>query len=117
MTRRIGPGDPACGFRCGKHALDDYFVRHALPNDQAGIGTAYVLEASSEDVAHDLPTVLGFYTLSMAAVVSSDLTPAISKKLPATRWQWRSSGGSQSMNVRAVGGLARRFSSMHCAAS
>ena len=50
-TRRIGPGDPACGFRSGKHALDDYFARHALPNDQAGIGRAYVLEATADETA------------------------------------------------------------------
>lgn len=25
LTRRIGPSDPACGFRCGKRPLDDYF--------------------------------------------------------------------------------------------
>ena len=37
LTRRIGPADPACGFRCGKHPLDDYFRRHALPNDQGNI--------------------------------------------------------------------------------
>jgi GNAT superfamily N-acetyltransferase len=82
MTRRIGPGDPACGFRCGKHPLDDYFARHALPNDQAGVGRAYVLEASPEDTGRGLPAVLGFYTLSMATVVSADIASAVSKKLP-----------------------------------
>lgn len=81
-TRRIRTGDPACGFRCGQHALDDYFARHAIPNDQAGIGAAYVLEASADDIAQGVPAVLGFYTLSMAAVVSADITSAVSKKLP-----------------------------------
>ena len=82
MTRRIGPGDPACGFRCGKHALDDYFARHALPNDQAGIGRAYVSEASPEDTDRGLPAVRGFYTLSMATVIPADIASAMSKKLP-----------------------------------
>ena len=82
MTRRIGPGDPGCGFRCGKHALDDYFARHALPNDQAGVGRAYVFEASPEDTDRGLPTVLGFYTLSMATVDSADVASAVSTKLP-----------------------------------
>lgn len=61
LTRRIGPADPACGFRCGKHPLDEYFRRHALPNDQGNIGLAYVVGASPEDVAAGLPTVIGFY--------------------------------------------------------
>lgn len=52
VTRRIGSADPACGFRCGKHPLDDYFRRHALDNDQKNIGRTYVLEASAEDVAN-----------------------------------------------------------------
>lgn len=82
LTRRIGPADPACGFRCGKHPLDDYFRRHALPNDQGNIGLAYVVDASADDVAAGLPTVIGFYTLSMAAAVSADVASVIAKKLP-----------------------------------
>jgi GNAT superfamily N-acetyltransferase len=81
-TRRISPADPACDFRSGKHALDDYFRRHAVGNDQAGIGRAYVLEATNEDVATGLPPVLGFYTLSMATVSSADIASAVSKKMP-----------------------------------
>lgn len=106
MTRRIGPGDPACGFRCGKHALDDYFARHALPNDQAGIGRAYVLEASPEDTDRGLPAVLGFYTLSMAMVVSADMASVVSRSCPATRYPQRSSEDSRWMSARAVAGLA-----------
>ena len=82
LTRRIGPGDPACGFRCGKHPLDDYFRRHALPNDQGNVGLAYVVDASADDVAAGLPTVIAFYTLSMAAVVSADVGSVMEKKLP-----------------------------------
>jgi GNAT superfamily N-acetyltransferase len=81
-TRPIAPEDPACGFRCGKHALDDYFARHALANDRAGIGRAYVLPASTEDTAQGLPAALGFYTLSMATVVSADIASVVSKTLP-----------------------------------
>ena len=81
-TRPIAPEDPACGFRCGKHALDDYFARHALRNDQAGIGRAYVLPATPEDVTHGLPSVLGFYTLSMALVASADIAAMLRKSLP-----------------------------------
>ncbi len=70
-TGRIEPADAASGFRCGKHPLDDYFARHALANDQAGIGRAYVSRKSPGD-DEALPRVLGFYTLSMASVASHD---------------------------------------------
>ncbi len=80
-TVRIEPADVASGFRCGKHPLDDYFARHALANDQAGIGRAYVLRKSpSDDEA--LPRALGFYTLSMASVASHALASALAEKLP-----------------------------------
>ena len=69
-TRRIIDADPPSGFRSGVQALDDYFQRHALPNDRVGIGRTYVMEAVAEDLAAGLPTVVGFYTLSMASVVS-----------------------------------------------
>lgn len=81
-TRRIQPSDPKCGFRCGKHPLDDYFRRHALSNDQGNIGRAYVFEASVEERAAGFPLVLGFYTLSMASVVSVDINSVIVRKLP-----------------------------------
>lgn len=82
VTRRIGPSDPTCGFRCGKHALDDYFRRHALDNDQKNIGRTYVVQASPEDLAGGLPQVIGFYTLSMASAVSADLGSVTGQKLP-----------------------------------
>lgn len=82
LTRRIGPADPACGFRCGKHPLDDYFRRHAFDNDQRSIGRAYVVEAPPDDVAAGLPEVIGFYTLSMAAAVSTDVASVVGEKLP-----------------------------------
>jgi hypothetical protein len=37
-TSRIEDVDAKSGFSCGKHALDDYFARHAVANDRAGIG-------------------------------------------------------------------------------
>ena len=81
-TFRIDAEDAASGFRCGKHPLDDYFKRHALKNDAAGIGRAYVLRRSDADDAGALPRVLGFYTLSMAVVTSEQAALAISEKLP-----------------------------------
>ncbi len=80
-TGRIEPADATSGFRCGKHPLDDYFARHALANDQAGIGRAYVSRKSTGD-DEALPRVLGFYTLSMASFASHALAPALVKKMP-----------------------------------
>jgi hypothetical protein len=60
------------------------FACHALANDQAGIGRAYVSRKSPGDFGDDeaLPRVLGFYTLSMASVASHALAPALVKKIP-----------------------------------
>jgi predicted GNAT family N-acyltransferase len=77
ITTPIELADADAGFSCGKHPLDDYFVRHALANDQNGICRAYVLRSEAE-----LPRVLGFYTLSMASVESARVSKVLEKKLP-----------------------------------
>lgn len=81
-TVRIDAADVASGFRCGKHPLDDYFKRHALKNDEAGISAAYVLRRADDDEAA-LPRVLGFYTLSMAVVTAEQAARAVEMKLRA----------------------------------
>ena len=80
-TKPIEAADCASGFSSGKHALDDYFARHALANDRAGIGRAYVLRRREHD-APELPDVLGFYTLSMASAESSQLARVLETRLP-----------------------------------
>jgi GNAT superfamily N-acetyltransferase len=79
-TARIESSDTT-GFRSGRHPLDDYFARHALPNDVAGISRAYVLRRNERAEA-DLPAVLGFYTLSMASVATTELAAALTQRLP-----------------------------------
>jgi GNAT superfamily N-acetyltransferase len=81
VTTPIEPAHARAGFSCGKHALDDYFRRHAVPNDAAGIGRVYVLRRGPTDDAA-LPDVLGFYTLSMANAESAQVAAVIKKKLP-----------------------------------
>lgn len=49
----------------GEHALDDYFARHAVPNDAAKLGRAYVLRRGADDDSA-LPALFGYYTLCMA---------------------------------------------------
>ena len=80
-AERIRADDVASGFRSGVHALDDYFERHALPNDAAGVGRAYVLRRSPTESAA-LPVVLGYYTLSMAVVAAAAVERTIGRKLP-----------------------------------
>ena len=81
VTTQIAPADAASGFSCGKHPLDDYFRRHAVANDRAGISRAYVLRRG-EGEPPDLPSVLGFYTLSMALIESAPLARVLDTKLP-----------------------------------
>jgi len=79
-TTGIEAADVKQGFQSGTHALDDYFARHALGNDRAGIARAYVLRRSGDDAA--LPEILGFYTLSMASIAAADVAEAVGSKLP-----------------------------------
>ncbi|MBX3226188.1 MAG: GNAT family N-acetyltransferase [Labilithrix sp.] len=81
VTTPIEPADARSGFSCGKHALDDYFARHAVANDATGLGRAYVLRRGAEDPT-TLPIVLGFYTLSMAVADSAHVAQILEKKLP-----------------------------------
>lgn len=77
-TTGIEAADVTQGFQSGTHALDDYFARHAVPNDRSGVARAYVLRRTGADD----PAVLGFYTLSMASVPSADVAEAVGSKLP-----------------------------------
>jgi GNAT superfamily N-acetyltransferase len=79
-TSRIEPSDARVKFSCGKHALDDYFARHAVANDASGVGRAYVLRRGPDDAA--LPAVIGFYTLSMASVEPERVSEMLHRKLP-----------------------------------
>lgn len=77
----IGPitaEDVGKGFRSGVHPLDDYFARHALPNDRAGVSRCFVLRPESAE----LPIVCGYYTLSMASVQADSIRTALKGRLP-----------------------------------
>jgi GNAT superfamily N-acetyltransferase len=80
-TARLQPDDVVVGFRCGKHPLDDFFARHALTNDRAGICRVYVLRRCKADPPN-LPPILGFYTLSMASVTAESLSSVLRENLP-----------------------------------
>jgi GNAT superfamily N-acetyltransferase len=81
ITERIEEADTKSGFSCGKHPLDDYFVRHALANDRRGICRAFVLRGPPGKAGEPAP-VLGFYTLSMASAESAHVAAVLKEKLP-----------------------------------
>lgn len=78
MIGPIAAEDAKAGFRSGVHPLDDYFKRHAVTNDRAGISRCFVLRPEQAD----LPPVCGFYTLSMAAVQADALSAVLKDRLP-----------------------------------
>lgn len=65
------------GFACGVPALDDYLQRLAVQHIRKGIATVHVLV---DDAAPQ--TILGYYTLSAAALDSAALTEAERQRLP-----------------------------------
>ena len=79
ITTPIEPGDLTSGFRCGVRSLDDFFLRHAVPNDLKGLGKTFVLRDGTSGSA--IP-VLGYYTLSMADVEPDVVSDAMGSRLP-----------------------------------
>ena len=80
-TVRVTAEDAGSGFRCGERPLDDFFERFAYLNDEHGIGRTFVLRRAPDGPAH-LPTVLGFYTLSMTTIGATFLSAVTVEKLP-----------------------------------
>ena len=97
VTTPIEVTDTTLGFSSGRRALDDYFARHAVANDVAGIGRAYVLRRGAGDPL-ELPPILGFYTLSMALAESTQV---------ASVPPWRNGRGCSPPRAHA-GGSSRR---------
>lgn len=65
------------GFACGEPGLDAYLRELAVQHHRAGIGTTHVLV---DDAAP--ARVLGYYTLSAAQLLLTDLQEADRKHLP-----------------------------------
>lgn len=78
MISPITADDVGTGFHSGVHPLDDYFARHALPNDRAGVSRCFVLRPG----VTELPAVCGFYTLSMASVQADLVRSVLKARLP-----------------------------------
>jgi GNAT superfamily N-acetyltransferase len=65
------------GFACGEPSLDIYLREQAVQHYRAGISTTHVLV---DDTARS--RVLGYYTLSAAQLLLTDLQEADRKRLP-----------------------------------
>ena len=65
------------GFSCGEPALDAYLQKQATQHHRDGVSTTHVLV---DDVAPD--RILGYYTLSAAQLLLTDLRESDRKRLP-----------------------------------
>jgi GNAT superfamily N-acetyltransferase len=77
---RIGPlgtiHDRAA-FSCGKESLDRYIREQATQDIRRGVASVFVAVMPDQPERN-----LGFFTLSAASIVPSDLPPEIAKRLP-----------------------------------
>ena len=72
----LGAGHARDGFSCGAEALDIYFARQATQDVRRRASACYVaVEVGSGKVA-------GYYTLAAGGVPLTDLSEAMSKRLP-----------------------------------
>ena len=78
ITEAVADADPKDWTGCGVAALDDFFRRHALTNSRRGLGKTFVMRS----VDPKSPALLGFYTLSMAAIEGRRLPAALRAGLP-----------------------------------
>jgi GNAT superfamily N-acetyltransferase len=75
---RIKSSDLRSGFECGHATIDAYFSKYAVSNDRLNIGKTYVLRNDGTDP----PSVVGFFTLSMAVVGNDSLPEEAKRGLP-----------------------------------
>lgn len=73
ISKRIERKD----FNCGIDELDQYLRQFAIPNDKKNIGKTFVAALESKP---DKP--IGYYTVSMAQILFTDLPDSIKKGLP-----------------------------------
>jgi GNAT superfamily N-acetyltransferase len=65
------------GFMCGEHTLDVYLRQQAAQHHRDGISTTHVLVDDTKPVC-----ILGYYSLSAAQLLLTDLQEADRKHLP-----------------------------------
>jgi ribosomal protein S18 acetylase RimI-like enzyme len=73
----LAPDHDRAAFGCGNEILDRYFKTQASQDMRRGIARVFVATTPEEP-----RRVAGFFTLSAAWVVASDLPPEVAKRLP-----------------------------------
>ncbi len=73
----LNDGHDRKGFDCGDAELNAWFAQVARQHKEKGVSSTFV--AVAEDASAD---VLGFYALSLAELVNSDLPAQYQKRLP-----------------------------------
>jgi GNAT superfamily N-acetyltransferase len=73
----LAPSHDRAAFACGNAALDTYLHRQATQDFRRGVASIFVAVTPEER-----QRVLGFFTLSAAAIVPADLPAEIAKRLP-----------------------------------
>lgn len=77
LTRPLQATDDRESFSSGEHTTDRFFHEYALVNHRVGISRVYVAVRAASS-----RTVLGFYTLSMTSVASTDVQDFARLSLP-----------------------------------
>lgn len=62
-------------FQCSETALEKYLKEQARKDQDSGACSVFVL-------TNDKASIIGYYTLTASSVLLTNLTPAISKRLP-----------------------------------
>jgi len=75
-VQRLDRGHDRVAFSSGVEPLDHYLRTQASQDERRRVASVYVL------VTQGSPTVIGYYTLSAAAVAYNSLPPDVTKKLP-----------------------------------
>jgi GNAT superfamily N-acetyltransferase len=74
---RLGSHHDRTAFSCGKEPLDRYLAQQASQDSRRGVASVFVAV-----LAERPERILGYFTLSAASVVPSDLPPETAKRLP-----------------------------------
>ncbi|WP_138945662.1 GNAT family N-acetyltransferase [Plantibacter sp. M259] len=73
--RKLEKNDVRDGFNSGANELDDWFVRFAWENQAANNATTYI--------AHSGDRIVGFYSITMAAVSREEAPSRIAERRPS----------------------------------
>jgi GNAT superfamily N-acetyltransferase len=74
-VERLGPHHAVANFDCGVKALDAWLSNHALENQRRNLSRTFVLISDTDEA-------VGYYSLTMGGVSSTDLPNRLGRGLP-----------------------------------